>query len=168
MGVNFGFNSNLDQNYAVARDEARPIIEQLRGGTDVNSLEINGIGVQGQLQGREVVGVWVRSIKAGSPADLTGIQPGDIITHLGGETLNDGTLGGYCAIVRSSQPGQPIDVTVIRSDNLDVYSGQFNGSALARTSATQDLATPAVGDLGNPNANQPGEIFFSADFNDAG
>lgn len=165
VGVNFGFNSNLDQNYAVSRDEARPIIEQLRGGTDVNSLGINGIGVQGQLQGSEVVGVWVRSIKAGSPADLTGLRPGDIITHLGGETLNDGTLGGYCAIVRSSQPGQPIDVTVIRSDNLDVYSGQFNGSALARTSATQDLATPAAGDLGNPNANQPGEIFFSTDFN---
>ena len=93
LGVNFGFNSTLDQNYAVARDEARPIIEQLRGGTDVNSLGINGIGVQGQLQGNEVVGVWVRSIKAGSPADLTGIRPGDIITHLGGKTINDGNPG---------------------------------------------------------------------------
>ncbi|OGO28443.1 MAG: hypothetical protein A2Z16_09350 [Chloroflexi bacterium RBG_16_54_18] len=166
LGVNFGFNSTLDQNYAVARDEARPIIEKLRGGTDVNSLGINGIGVQGQLQGREIVGVWVRSVKAGSPADLTGIRPGDIITHLGEERLSDGTLGGYCTIVRTSQPGQPIDVTVIRSDNLDVYTGQFNGPALARTSTMQDLATPAAGDLGNPNANQPGEIFFKADFDE--
>lgn len=164
LGVNFGFNPQLDQNYAVARDEARPIIEQLRGGSDVNSLGINGIGVQGVLQGREVVGVWVRSVKAGSPADLTGIRPGDIITRLGSQELNDGTLGGYCAVVRSQQPGAPIDVTVLRSDSLDVYTGQVNGAALALTGSVQDSLTPEAGDLGNPNADQPGELFFTTEF----
>ena len=164
VGVNFGFNSTLDQNYAVARDEARPIIDQLRGGVDVNSLGINGLGVQGDLQGNAVVGVWVRSIKAGSPADLTGIRPGDIITQLGDEVLNDGTLGGYCAVVRSRQPGEAIDVTVIRSDTLEVFKGQFNGTALARAGTTQDQTTPEAGALGNPDASQSGEVFFTAEF----
>lgn len=166
VGVNFGFNAELDQNYAVARDEARPIIEQLRGGTDVNSLGINGIGVQGTIQGSEVAGVWVRSVKSGSPADLTGIRPGDIITRLGEEDLNDGTMGGYCAIVRSQQPGAPIDVSVIRSDTLDVYTGQFNGQVLSLAGQVQDVVTPAASELGNPGADQPGEIYFTTEFDE--
>jgi S1-C subfamily serine protease len=167
LGVNFGANPTLDQNYAVARDEARTVINQLRGGEDVNSLGINGVGVKGDLQGNAVVGVWVRSVKAGSPADQTGIQPGDIITQLDGQNLDDGTLGSYCNVVRSHQSGDAIDVSVIRADTLEVFEGQFNGTALAETGSLESQTTPVGGVEGNPNASQPGEVFFATEFDSA-
>ena len=39
-------------------------------------------------------GIWVNSVQAGSLADEAGVQPGDIITSLNGETLvEEETIG---------------------------------------------------------------------------
>jgi S1-C subfamily serine protease len=167
VGVNFGYTT-LDQNYAIARDEAKAVVEKLRAGSDVDSLGINGVGVSGDLQGNPVVGVWVRSVKPGSPAEGAGILPGDIITKMDAQELNDGTLGGYCSVVRAHNPGDAFDVSVIRTDVLEVYEGQFNGNALAYVSTLSSQAgvtgEPTAGALGNPNASQSGEAFFASEF----
>ncbi|MEW5869280.1 MAG: trypsin-like peptidase domain-containing protein [Chloroflexota bacterium] len=165
VGVNFGFNSTLDQNYAVARDLAIDVIGRLRTGQDISSLGINGVGVQGELQGNPVTGVWVRSVKSGSPAEMSGIQPGDIITEMEGTTLSDGTLGGYCSVVRSHSLTDAISFTVVRSDTLEIMKGQFNGQPLAFSSMLAGgTTTTTTGALGNPNATVSGEYFFSTEF----
>ncbi|MBN2549114.1 MAG: trypsin-like peptidase domain-containing protein [Anaerolineales bacterium] len=163
VGVNFGF-TNLDQNYAVARDEARAVIDQLRGGMDLDSLGVNGVGVSGKLQDNPVVGVWVRSVKPGSPAEIAGLQPGDIITQMDGTTLDDGTLGGYCSVVRSHSPEDVFPISVVRSDTLEVLEGEINGAAVAYTSTLSSGGGGGGGELGNPNASQSGEAFFTTQF----
>ena len=76
VGINYAAASSTSQYFAISRDEARPIIDVLQTGDDVMSLGINGQAVVSDEDG--VYGVWVSSIDSGSPADLTGIKPGDV------------------------------------------------------------------------------------------
>ncbi len=168
VGVNFGFTQTLDQNYAVERDEAIAVVNQLRTGMDVDSLGINGVAVDGELDGNAVVGIWVRSVKSGSPADKTRIQAGDIILEVESKVLNDGTLGGYCEVVRSHQLTDTLNVTVLRSDTLEILEGQFNGRELEYvTSLGSGSSTSSGGAQGNPGATTSGEIFFATEFDSA-
>jgi S1-C subfamily serine protease len=166
VGVNFGFNETLDQNYSVERDEAIAVINQLRTGMDVDSLGVNGVAVDGELDGNAVVGIWVRSVKSGSPADKARIQPGDIILEVESKLLNDGTLGGYCEIVRSHKPTDTLNVTVLRADTLEILEGQFNGRELEYVSTLSGTSTTTStgGAQGNPGATASGDIFFSTEF----
>ncbi|HSQ27790.1 MAG TPA: trypsin-like peptidase domain-containing protein [Anaerolineales bacterium] len=168
VGVNFGFTSTLDQNYAVERDEAIAVINQLRTGVDVDSLGINGVAVDGELQGNPVVGIWVRSVKSGSPADKARIQAGDIVLEVESKVLNDGTLGGYCEVVRSHQVTDTLNVTVLRADTLEILEGQFNGRELEYVTALGTTANPEPeSGQGDPGATASGELFFATEFDDA-
>ena len=115
VGVNFGYTETLDQNYAVERDEAISVTNQLRTGMDVDSLGVNGVAVDGELNGNPVVGIWVRSVKSGSPADKARILAGDIILEIESKVLNDGTLGGYCEVVRSHNITDTLNVKIGRA-----------------------------------------------------
>ncbi len=175
VGVNFGYARDLDQNYAIQRDEAIKVINILRTGVDVDSLGVNGIAVSGTLSGNDVVGIWVRSVKPGSSADKTRILPGDIIIEVGSKVLNDGTLSGYCEVIKSHKLTDTLNVTVLRSDTMELYEGQFNGRELeyvstlsGSQSADADGGTTpqsGTGDaLGNPDASTSGEAFFLTEF----
>lgn len=170
LGVNFGFTETLDQNYAVERDEAIAVIEQLRTGVDVDSLGVNGVAVSGELSGNQVVGVWVRSVKSGSPADKARIQPGDIIIEIEKRVLDDASLGGYCEVIRSHKSTDTLNVTVIRSDTLEVMEGQFNGRELEVVSTLEGVASTDNGSSavqGNAEAVNSGDAFFSTEFDNA-
>lgn len=134
IGINYAGVTETDQNYAISRDEALSIIDQLRMGKDVESIGVNGGAVHGTINEAPISGVWVRSIASGSPADNTGILPGDIIYMLENEVLaTDGTMASYCDILRSRNPGDTMAVTVIRWSDLSLLEGQLNGRALALT-----------------------------------
>ncbi len=170
VGVNFGFTETLDQNYAVERDEAIAVINQLRTGLDVDSMGVNGVAVDGDLSGNAVVGIWVRSVKSGSPADKARIQPGDIILEVESKVLNDGTLGGYCEVVRSHQATDTLNVTVLRADTLEILEGQFNGRELEYVSSlgsTTETSTSSGSVQGNPGAAASGDAFFATEFDSA-
>ena len=145
VGVNFGYTETLDQNYAVERDEAIAVTNQLRTGIDVDSLGVNGVAVDGELNGNPVVGIWVRSVKSGSPADNARIQAGDIVLEIESKVLNDGTLGGYCEVVRSHKMTDTLNVTVLRADTLEVFQGQFNGRELEFASSLKSNPSNSSG-----------------------
>ena len=44
MGVNYSTRRDTSQHFAIGRDEAIRVIEQLREGKDVHSIGINGRG----------------------------------------------------------------------------------------------------------------------------
>lgn len=131
VGVNYAVVSVTDQNFAISRDVAKPVIRQMENGEDVDSIGVNGGAVYGEVGGELISGVWVRSVGAGTPADKARIQAGDIIYQLQGQVLAlDGTMGDYCDILRTRRPSDTLDVTVIRYADLSLLEGQLNGREL--------------------------------------
>lgn len=149
IGVNYAGIAEFDQNFAISRDEALPVIEKLRTGEDVDSIGVNGIAVSGTVGDTPIYGVWVRSVASGSPADKARIQAGDIIYQLEGEILGtDGTMKDYCDVLRSRDASATMSVTVIRWSDLSLMEGQLNGRELALTGYFEQ-----TGSTGNTNTS---------------
>jgi serine protease Do len=132
VGVNYAGISSTNQYYAIARDEALPLIETMSDGSDVTSLGINGeafVAGDGSFSG-----IWAWSVKSGSPADRAGVQPGDVVTQLERLVLaTDGTMANYCDILRSRLPTDTLQVEVLRTTTEQVLEGQINGRELEET-----------------------------------
>jgi serine protease Do len=111
------------QSYAIGREEAGRVLDQLVAGTDVTSLGLNGQAIVGD----GLSGIWVASVESGSPAQEAGIEAGDIVTLLEGLALaTDGTMADYCDILRSHGPGDPLAVEIYRSETGEFLDGILN------------------------------------------
>jgi serine protease Do len=134
VGVNYAYSLvGLNQYFAIKADEALPLIETMRKGTDVSSIGINGSAVisdDGSLSG-----IWVSSVKSGSPADEAGIEPGDVIVTLEDLVLStDGTMADYCDILRTHGEEATLNIEVLRYATYEFLEGQVNGRSLATVS----------------------------------
>jgi serine protease Do len=128
VAVNYAGNSGTGQFFAIAQPQALPIIGQMREGNDVLSIGINGEAVRTE----NLAGIWVSSVKSGSPADRAGVRGGDIFTRLEGLVLaTDGTMADYCDILRSRSPEDTLAIEVLRFSTEEVLEGQINGRELA-------------------------------------
>jgi len=63
-------------------------------------------------------GVLVKEVYEDSPASKGGLSAGDIISKLGSEEVED--LGGFVEMVRESETGSMVDVTVVRKGKKKV------------------------------------------------
>lgn len=132
VGVNFAGRYSEDQYFSIGSEVAVPIIEILKTGKDVDSIGINGVAVLSE--DGSISGIWVSSVKAGSPSDKTGIKGGDIVLKLQGFPLGmDGSMEEYCNIIRTHNPTDTMDVEVLRFATNEVLEGQLNGNALAQS-----------------------------------
>ncbi|MCU1359937.1 MAG: Peptidase and chymotrypsin/Hap [Ilumatobacteraceae bacterium] len=139
VGINYATwtRSNTDQFTAIESADARPIIDQLADGEDVDSLGINGKTVTND--DGTLTGIWVSAVASGSPADDIGIQPGDIIDRFEGVSVGaDGTMNDYCDVMRTHQPGDVLSVEVVRQSTGELLEGQFNGDYLTTTFSFAD------------------------------
>jgi serine protease Do len=128
VGINYAGIDESDQNYAISAADARPIIDRLAAGEDIESIGINGEAVN---DGAGTNGIWVASVDSGSPADTAGIEPGDIITRLEGLDLAvDGTMSDYCDVIRTQGSGATMSIEVLRFATEEVFEGQLNGTPL--------------------------------------
>jgi serine protease Do len=124
------------QYFAIDRDAAVPVVERLRSGEDVNSIGINGEAVS---DGESLWGIWVASVKSGSPADVAGVKPGDIIVTLEGLVLaTDYTLSSYCDVLRTHNPTDVLNLEVLRFDTMEYLQGQLNGRPLEAQSVSSE------------------------------
>jgi serine protease Do len=139
VGVHYAGDPNTEQHWAISSDEAQTVIDRLRKGEDLYSIGVNGEAFAGE----EFTGIWVYSVKPGSPAARAGIVPGDIITRLSAVALAaDGTMREYCEILRSHRPTDVMPVQVLRLDTEEVLEGEINGTELrVTTSFAQDEGT---------------------------
>ncbi len=127
VGINYAGIDSSDQNYAISAADAKPIIQQLAAGGDVESIGINGQAVNDGT----TIGIWVSSVDSGSPADLAGIEAGDVITRLEGLDLAlDGTMSDYCDVIRTKGADATMSIEVLRWATEEVYEGQLNGAPL--------------------------------------
>jgi serine protease Do len=132
VGVNYaGFEgpTGTEQFFAIGRDEAVDVIEDLREGENVDAIGINGQAVASE--DGSLTGVWVASVESGSPADDVGVEGGDVITQIEGLTLgDDGTMSDYCDILRSHDPEEELAVTVLRFATDEVLEGRLPDQSL--------------------------------------
>lgn len=131
VGINYaGFPgpTGTQQFFAIGTAEALRIIDDLRVKTDVTSIGVNGEAFDlGDLSG-----IWVYSVKSGSPADQAGIRGGDIITTLEGLPMGaGGTMADYCDVLRTHGPEEVLSVEVLRYQDGKYLTGQLNGRPLA-------------------------------------
>ncbi len=154
VGINYAGSSSTNQYFAIDRGTALSVVDQLKTGTDVDSIGINGEAVSNE--DGSITGIWVSSVKSGSPADKTGIQAGDIITSIENLYLaTDGTLKDYCDILRTHNAGDTLAVEVLRWSSMEILDGQLNGRTLevsyAGTTPTEgpgeQVSTPETGNV---------------------
>jgi serine protease Do len=127
VGVHYAGDSETEQHWAIARDEAVALIDDMSAGRDVASIGINGTAV-GDMDDD---GIWVSSVKKGSPADKVGLQAGDIITDLGGvELAVDGTMKEYCQVLRSHKSDDVLAIDVYRASERNSLRGEINGDPI--------------------------------------
>ena len=142
VGVNFETRTTTStaRFFAIAVDEAQPIVETLRAGTDVDSLGVNGFAL-GEDTG--VVGVWVASVESGSPAGELELRVGDVITKLEGlELATEGTMEEYCDILRTKGQDAALTIEVYRADTEETLKGEFNGEPLEPVAAPVPTVPP--------------------------
>ena len=147
VGVNYAGNSGVNQYFSINASDARSVVEKLRAGSDLDSIGINGEAV---ITGDNTTGIWVASVKSGSPADKVGVKAGDIITRLEGLVLStDGTMADYCDILRSRNATDPMNIEVLRFATQEVLEGQLNGPKLEQSfsfaQAVEVAEEPAAG-----------------------
>jgi serine protease Do len=148
VAVHYAGNSGARQAFGISSNLAMGIVEQLRQGKDVDSIGINGQAVQSG-DGR-ISGIWVASVKSGSPADKAGIRGGDIVTKMEGLVLaTDGSMADYCDILRSHSPEATMGIEVLRFATQEVLEGQLNGRQLV---VSTSFATQLGGAVGNEPA----------------
>jgi len=169
VGVNYAGNDKTRQAFAIGMDEAQGIIEQLEAGTDVAST-----GLAGQAYVSDdgsISGVWVQSVKSGSPADVAGVQAGDLITSMENITVvSDGTLQDYCKILREHGPKDQLALQVVRPSTQQILEGRLNGEPLkateqapATTEAPPATSAAAGGQSGYAGyADVSGKLTFEA------
>ncbi len=138
VGINYAGNSETDQNFAITAADAVPIIEHLATGQDRESLGING---QAILLEDGTNGVFVQSVETGGPADQLGITAGDFIVAIEDvPAAPDGTMAGYCKILRTKGSGQPLKVDVFRPSTGEILRGTINSG-----DELDVVGTPATG-----------------------
>lgn len=149
-----------DQAYGIGADIAQGVVDQLRQGTDVDSIGVNGRAVMNE--DGSLYGIWVSSVKSGSAADAAGIRPGDLLRQLEGLVLaTDGSMADYCDILRSRSAEDTMSFSLWRLNTGEVLEGQLNGR-VAEVVDTLGGATAGSSDGGNGgNAGASGAAYSS-------
>jgi serine protease Do len=156
VGVNYAGNNEFNTNYAIAAQDARPIIDQLAAGENVNSLGING---EAQLYDGGLSGIFISSVESGSPADRAGIEPGDILITLENLVLaTDGTMADYCDVLRTQGDDATMDVEVYRPSLDLVLSGQINGDPIELPLIAGTVIEESGGATGNNGGGDSGTV----------
>lgn len=154
VGVNYRSRPNFNQYFAIDAKTTQQMLDDLKNGQDVWSIGVNGTAVlsdDGSLSG-----IWVTSVKSGSPADRAGVKPGDILYQMEGLVLaTDGTMKDYCDILRSRNASDTMSLTVIRFNTSEILEGQLNGRELA--------VTGYFGDSGSSGSGN-GQAYFTEEF----
>lgn len=162
VGINYAADDEKRQFFAIAQDEARKVIDELRQGRNVDAIGINGEAViLPRTDGKKwsgidedlLSGIWISAVEPGSPASTARIQAGDLLLKLQGLLLaTDGTMNEYCKVLRSrSNSEATLSIVVYRPRTAECLRGEINGNELEKVDCKTGISL-----IGDPEAN-PGE-----------
>ena len=116
IGINVSIFSLSGANdgvgFAVPIDIAHDIAERVVAGEEIQTAYLGvslGVVESGQA------GALINDVTAGTGADEAGIQVGDLVISIDGAPVQDG--GDLAAQVQTHQPGDTIDLVVVRDGN---------------------------------------------------
>lgn len=160
VGINYASIASANQYFAIDEKTAKPVIDELTKGKDVDTIGINGTAIISD--DKSFSGVWVSSVKSGSPADKAGVKAGDILYQMESLVLaTDGTMKDYCSILRTHKPEDTLSLMVIRYASGELLEGQLNGRELA---VTRKFDVSGGGNTGGtPSAGQ-GQDYYTETF----
>ena len=129
IGINSAKYSDTDvegMGYAIPISDATPIIEDLINHTNHADSNKAYLGISGtdvtdsysQSFGLPT-GVYVSKVTSSSPADVAGIQAGDIITKFNGDEVK--TMSSLQAKLKTKKPGETVEITVQRQQRNGGY-----------------------------------------------
>jgi serine protease Do len=163
VGINFASIKSANQYFAIDSKTAQPVVDVLRTGKDEDSIGINGTAVRSN--DGSFSGIWVSSVKSGSPADKAGVKPGDILYQMESLVLStDGTMKDYCSILRTHKPEDTLSLTVIRYASGELLEGQLNGRVLAVTKKFNVSGGGGGDNGGNSGGGSSGGDYFTDSF----
>jgi serine protease Do len=161
VGINYAANDK-NQYFAVSHEEADKVLADMKDGKDVTSIGVNGEVVM--TTDKTLSGIWVSSIKSGSPADKAGLKGGDIIVQMEGLVLGtDGTKADYCQILRGHKPTDTLTLNVLRWGSKQILEGQINGRALAVTGTYSSGSSSSGNSSGSQNSSGSSTIYDDND-----
>ena len=113
---------NIGLGFAIPINTAKRIAEELIA-TGTSKTPIIGVNLDTGYQGP---GAKVLEVVSGGPSEAAGLQKGDIITSLGGRSVDDATE--LVVAIRTYAPGDQVEVTIDRGGG-DVTATVTLGSA---------------------------------------
>ena len=162
VAVNYAYGrpgTGTSQHYAIAREVAVPLIDELGAGDQ--SIGVSGQAIVDEATGAS--GVWVSAVDTGSPADRAGVEPGDIIERLEGLPVGyDGTLEVYCDVLGSHGFDDAMSLQVLRLAEDVRLRGSLNGTPLAPVESLGETVDDVV-DVDQSTATYEDYVLISDD-----
>lgn len=116
IGINDAIFSRSGGNegvgFAVPISIAKQVADELVAGQPINTAFL---GISGATATQGTAGVQITGVVSGSPADTAGIQVGDLITTVAGKRVE--SMVDLAGEVRAHQPGDQVDVEMLRAGN---------------------------------------------------
>jgi serine protease Do len=119
IGINTAIYANAQGiGFAIPVDRARKVIQDLLRYGQVRNAWIGAVTSTLTPEEARRIGAQARSgalvarIFGGSPAATAGLQPGDVITAVGGRAVD--SREAFSTLTATAAPGQSIDLTVMR------------------------------------------------------
>ncbi|HUK58608.1 MAG TPA: DegQ family serine endoprotease [Stellaceae bacterium] len=174
IGINTAIYSpsggSIGIGFALPSNEARPVVEQIR---DFGHPRRGWLGVNIQSVTDEIAeslgldkpkGALIASVKDGGPAQVAGIQPGDVVLDFDGKEVTD--MRHLPRLVAETPIDKTVKVTVWRKrkeESLDVKVGELKedeeqAALPAQDQKKQDAPVPGVQVLGLSLANMTPDL----------
>ncbi|MBV8304567.1 MAG: trypsin-like peptidase domain-containing protein [Acidimicrobiia bacterium] len=117
VGMNTATSGDAQNiGFAIAIDNAKPVIDQLRKGGGSTSTGSSAQQSGGAFLGVSVTdgqtGALIQDVSPSSPADKAGLQSGDEIVSLGGQSVQ--SASDLTTAMQSHKPGDKVTVTFLR------------------------------------------------------
>jgi serine protease Do len=117
VGINTATSGDAQNiGFAIAIDNAKPVVDQLRKGGSSSSTGSSAAQAGQAFLGVSVTdgqdGALVQQVDPSAPAGKAGIQQGDEIVSLGGQSVQ--SADDLTSAMRSHKPGDKVKVTFIR------------------------------------------------------
>lgn len=131
IGINVAVASGAENiGFAIPINTVKEAIEQFEKTGSFAAKPF--LGVQYQMVDQETAllnrvpqGAFVVEVVDGSPAQKAGIEPGDIITKLDGENVEEKT-GGLAEVIRKKKAGQTVEIEVWRDGETKKFSATLS------------------------------------------
>jgi serine protease Do len=92
------------------------------------------------------VGALVSSVHKGSPADKAGVQPGDVIRQVNGETIV--SLGDLSMLIGLAKPGDSVKLDIWRQGAAMTLTARLDSAGEKTGQVTNQKEAPSQGKLG--------------------